>query len=139
MKFTIFTDGGARGNPGPSGAGAVIFDEKKVQVGEVSAFLGVRTNNYAEYEALILALQRLLDLLSVDKAEPVDVEVRMDSELIVKQLRGEYKVKHPDMKTQYARVATLLSQFRAVIFVHIPREENAIADAYANEAMDRGR
>jgi ribonuclease HI len=137
MMFTIFADGGARGNPGPAGAGAYITDESGKEVVSVSVFLGVRTNNYAEYEAIILGLEKLLDIIALEPSEPVDVLVCMDSELVIKQLRGEYKVKHPDMKTQFARVAPLISAFRKVSFKHVPREKNKDADRLANEAMDR--
>jgi len=138
MKFTIFADGGARGNPGLSGAGAYITDETGKEVATVSTFLGVRTNNYAEYEAIILGLEKLLDIIALEPSEPVDVLICMDSELVIKQLRGEYKVKHPDMKTQFARVTPLMSAFRNVSFKHVPREKNKDADRLANEAMDRG-
>lgn len=127
----IYTDGGARGNPGPAGAGAVIYKGKE-KVSEVSRFLGKQTNNWAEYEALILALEA---------AEPFSknaaVTVRMDSELIVKQMRGEYRVKDAELKKQHAKVKALIEQhFPNISFVHVRREENTEADQLANEAMD---
>jgi ribonuclease HI len=137
MQFTIHTDGGARGNPGPAGAGAMIRDERGNSVASVSKFLGTCTNNFAEYEAVILALQEVQKLPHGETAH-VDIVVKMDSELVVKQVRGEYKIKHPTLREQYARLRELISMFHSVSFVHVPREENSDADALANEAMDRG-
>lgn len=137
MQYTIHADGGARGNPGPSGAGAVIRDEGGSIVGSVSKFLGHRTNNFAEYEAVILAAQTLHAQLGA-QAKECDLVVKMDSELVVKQMRGEYKVKHPGLKAQYARLLDALSGFKTATFMHVPRAQNADADALANEAMDRG-
>lgn len=136
MAITIFTDGGSRGNPGPSGAGAAIYKGEK-EIGSVSKFLGTQTNNWAEYEALILALETTHRLLG----SPVTslVTIKMDSELIVKQMKGEYKVKNPDMKIKHQRVKELiLESFPKIEFVHVRREYNKRADELANEAMDRG-
>ena len=136
-SFTIHADGGSRGNPGPSGAGAMIRDHLGNSVGSVSQFLGTRTNNYAEYEAVILAFETLAKLLK-GKTGSVEVVVKMDSQLVVKQMKGEYKVKHPVMKEQQARLIRAISAFGKVTFTHVFREENSDADALANEAMDRG-
>ncbi|MBV9349702.1 MAG: ribonuclease HI family protein [Patescibacteria group bacterium] len=133
--ITIFTDGGARGNPGPAGSGAVIYDGPK-KVAEISKYLGVQTNNFAEYEALLLALQKTIELFG----SPVErsVEVKMDSELIVKQMNGEYKVKHPMLKEKHTRAKLTIAQaFPRIVFRHVRREENAEADQLANDAMDR--
>lgn len=138
MRFTIHADGGARGNPGPSGAGAMIRDEFGNSVASVSQFLGKRTNNFAEYEAVILAFEALVKLVPVGKRGKTEVVVKLDSELVVKQMLGEYKVKHPVLKGQYARLAVLATTFGHVSFTHVPRAENSDADALANEAMDRG-
>jgi ribonuclease HI len=133
-QVVIYTDGGARGNPGPAGAGAVVYKGKK-KVADVSEYLGHRTNNWAEYEALILALTVARDELGVVTA----AEVRMDSELIVKQMNGEYKVKHPDLKEKHLRVRALIAEsFPGITFTHVPREKNKEADRNANDAMDRG-
>ncbi|MBI5405611.1 ribonuclease HI family protein [Candidatus Kaiserbacteria bacterium] len=137
MKFTIHADGGARGNPGPAGAGAMIRDHLGNSVASVSRFLGTRTNNFAEYEAVILAFETLAKLLK-GKTGAVEVAVKMDSELVVKQMKGVYKVKHPTMKAQYARLMHAASAFKSVSFTHVPRAQNSDADALANEAMDRG-
>jgi len=136
--FTIHADGGSRGNPGPAGAGAMLRDHLGNSVASVSQFLGTRTNNYAEYEAVILAFETLAKLIGEKKAGGTTVEVKMDSELVVKQMRGVYKVKHPTMKAQYARLMEAKSVFKDVSFTHVFREQNSDADALANEAMDRG-
>ncbi len=137
MRFTIHADGGARGNPGPAGAGAVIRDETGSTIAVVSKFLGHRTNNFAEYEAVISAFEELDKRIAKGKRAETDVEVKMDSELVVKQMNRQYKVKHPDWKVQHARLAMLAAPFRAVSFTHVPRAQNGDADALANEAMDR--
>jgi ribonuclease HI len=136
--FTIHADGGARGNPGPAGAGAVVRDKFGSTVAGVSKFLGKQTNNFAEYEAVILAFETLAKLVPAGKRGKTEVAVKMDSELVVKQMKGEYKVKHPVLKGQYARLAALAATFKNVSFTHVPRAQNSDADALANEAMDRG-
>lgn len=133
MSIVIYTDGGARGNPGPAGAGVVIYDGT-TKVAEVKKFLGERqTNNWAEYEALVIALTEAKKR-NLGKRP---VEIRMDSELIVKQMNGEYQVKEATLWPQYMKVHNLLvANFENVKFVHVRREENKEADALANEAMD---
>jgi len=133
MKIVIYTDGGARGNPGPAGAGAVIFDEEKKVLGEVSEYLGEQTNNWAEYEAIVLALQKAKEL----SLEERETEMRMDSELIQRQLTGVYKVKDAGLREQYAKVQDLLASFPMISFTHVRREHNTEADRLANAAMDR--
>lgn len=131
MSVVIYTDGGARGNPGPAGAGVVILNGGSL-VTEIKKYLGSRqTNNWAEYEALFLALEE-----AKRRGLTGEVEIRMDSELIVKQMRGEYRVKEPTLKPQYEKVRTLLADFAAVRFVHVRREENKEADRLVNEAID---
>lgn len=137
MKFTLYADGGSRGNPGPAGAGALVTDEEGVQVVTVSEFLGTTTNNVAEYTAVVRALEGLHALLK-DAASGAVVEVRMDSQLVVKQMNGEYKIKHPSMIPLAARVKELARTFKQVTFTHVYRDQNKKADALANEAMDRG-
>ena len=136
--FTIHADGGARGNPGPSGAGAMIRDHLGNSVASVSEYLGHRTNNYAEYEAVILAFETLAKLVPKGKLAKTEVVVKMDSELVVKQMKGLYKVKHPVLKGQYARLTHAAGAFGTVTFTHVPRAQNSDADALANAAMDRG-
>ncbi|MEK7530517.1 MAG: ribonuclease HI family protein [Patescibacteria group bacterium] len=136
MSVTIFTDGGARGNPGPAGAGAVLYKGKKI-LAEVSEYLGHQTNNYAEYQALLLALEACREKLGSPVREPV--MIKMDSELIVRQMKGEYRVKEPTLKLLHADAQSLIHEsFPKIEFIHVRRELNAEADALANQAMDRG-
>ena len=135
MEYSIQADGGSRGNPGPAGAGAIVRDSKGKTVFTVSEFLGHTTNNVAEYTAILRALEGLAEVAG---AKTATVKVEMDSELVVKQMRGEYKIKHPNLKPLATQVALLLHRFKSVTFSHIPRAKNADADALANKAMDRG-
>jgi ribonuclease HI len=128
--YQLYTDGGARGNPGPAGAGAVLRAPDGTEVEAISAYLGEMTNNQAEYRALLLGLQAAID------NNVRELEVCMDSELIVKQMTGEYKVKHPDMKPLNAQARALVAQFDVVHFKHIRREFNSDADALVNQAID---
>lgn len=137
MRYTIHADGGARGNPGPAGAGAIIRDEFGSTVGSISKFLGHQTNNVAEYEAVILAFEALYRAVPAAERETTGVVVKLDSELVVRQMKGEYKVRNPVLKEQQARLAQVVAAFGSVAFTHIPREENSDADALANAAMDR--
>lgn len=131
MKLIIHSDGGARGNPGPAGIGACLHNEEGVLVAEVSEFLGVSTNNQAEYKALIAGLNKAVEL----KAETVDCF--LDSELVVKQINREYKVKNKDLAPLFLQVCNILTKLKGYKFIHIPREQNKEADKLANEAMDR--
>jgi len=130
--FVIYSDGGSRGNPGIS-AFAVVVTQDGRMIEEYSEFLGVHTNNYAEYRGLIYAIGRALH----HKAE--DVEFVMDSELVIKQMRGEYKVKSPDMKSLNEDAKALSSLIRNVRFTHVRRENPMIsrADHLLNLEMDR--
>ncbi len=131
MKLIIEADGGSRGNPGVAGAGAVIIDaESGVVLREISEAVGIATNNVAEYTALLLALEAAFEL-----SPTASVLVRMDSKLVVEQMSGRWKIKHPDMMSLGAKVQKLISS-KQVEFVWIPREQNALADALANKAMD---
>lgn len=132
--YTVYTDGGARGNPGPAGAGAAIFDQSMKLVAEVSEYLGEQTNNWAEYEAIVLGLEKLFDITNGD----AEVLVRLDSQLAQRQLTGEYKVKDAELYKQYLRVQNLVQKFTKVSFEHVRREQNTEADALANKAMDKG-
>lgn len=138
MKILIHTDGGARGNPGPAGIGAVIQNEAGEVLAEISEYIGEATNNVAEYDALIAALRKAKELFGATLRE-MEVEVCMDSELIVRQLGGVYKVKEPTLKEKFAQVATLrLEDVPHVTFTHVRREKNAHADRLVNEAIDTG-
>lgn len=127
----IYTDGGARNNPGPAGAGAVILlDEKRV--GEVKKYLGSQTNNWAEYEAVALALAEAKRLGLAGKP----LEVRMDSKLVVEQVSRNWKIKEPALRLQAQKVWELLRDFPEYKFVYVPREYNKEADLLVNEAID---
>lgn len=131
MKLIIEADGGSRGNPGLSGAGAVVFDAASGNIlREISEAVGIATNNVAEYSAVIFALEAAFE---IDQA--AEIVVRMDSKLVVEQMSGRWKIKHPDMLSLGARVQQLISG-KNVEFVWIPREQNVLADALANKAMD---
>jgi len=138
-RITLHTDGGARGNPGPAGCGAVIHDDSGKTLKEASLYLGHKTNNYAEYSAVILGLETIAKHFGKAQCKNLEVEVRMDSELICKQLNGEYQIKEETLFPLYIKVHNLVvSTFPHVSFVHVPREDNGHADRLANEAMDRG-
>ncbi len=131
-KYIIYTDGGARGNPGPAGIGAVIYDEEKNIIAEISEYIGITTNNQAEYKALIAALKKAKEL----KAEELDCY--LDSELVVKQLKREYKVKNQDLAPLFLEIHNLSLSFKNINYTHVRRELNKDADKLANIAMDRG-
>ena len=134
-KIIIYTDGGSRNNPGVAGAGVYVVDEKGNEILKLKKFLGIQTNNWAEYEALILGLKRIKDEFG-EKIKKISFEVRMDSQLIVRQINGVYRVKEPSLLKQFVKVNNLKASFSKIIFNHIPRSENKEADKLANEAMD---
>jgi len=127
---SLYIDGGARGNPGPAGAGGVLFDSANKKIGEFKKYLGETTNNQAEYQGLILGLK----LARENKI--TKLSIFMDSELIVKQVRGEYKVKNEGLKPLFEKVMKLLSKFSKYKITHILRGRNKLADALVNEAID---
>jgi len=130
-KIIIYTDGGARGNPGPAAIG-VVFPDLKKEYGEQ---IGVATNNIAEYKAVIFGLKKVKQLLK-DEYENIEIEIRSDSELLVHQMNGKYKVKNENLKHLYIETQNLLRNFRSVVFIHIPREKNKEADRMVNSALD---
>jgi len=128
MKAILHTDGGARGNPGPAGIGAVLKVGEKEHL--FKRYIGEATNNQAEYQALLLGLEK------TEEAGATEVECYLDSELVVKQLRREYKVKDKDLAVLFVRVWNLMSGFKKVSFHHVMREQNKLADQLVNEAID---
>jgi len=126
------TDGGARGNPGPAGYGVVIHDSSGRKVAALSQYLGRQTNNCAEYQALIAALKYAIE------HGPKALKVVSDSELMVRQIRGIYKVKDPTLRDLYARASELISQLEWFHIEHVLRGSNREADELANQAMDKG-
>jgi probable phosphoglycerate mutase len=130
LKAILYADGACRGNPGPAGAGAVLLDGTGRVIAELTKFLGVATNNVAEYEGLIIGLERA-QRLGVD-----ELEVRMDSKLVVEQMSGRWKIKHPNMKPLALKAGALLATFPKRTITHVPRDQNEIADALSNRAID---
>jgi ribonuclease HI len=128
--YTAYADGASRGNPGPSAIGVVVFDPAGREVYSASRRLGRATNNEAEYRAAITALEAALGLRASR------VELRMDSELVVRQLSGRYRVRNPRLIPLYKRLLDLRGRFAAVTFRYVPREENRPADRLANKALD---
>jgi ribonuclease HI len=129
--LTLQFDGGSRGNPGPAGIGVVVRAEDHTPLVTLGRFIGRATNNVAEYKALILALQEAVTLGAKK------IIIRGDSELVIKQMRGEYRVKHPDMKVLFDEAQRLLKNFGHVKIEHNLRGKNVLADKLANLAMDR--
>jgi ribonuclease HI len=130
VRVVVHVDGGARGNPGPAAAAAVITDAGGAVLDEASAYLGEATNNVAEYRGLLLGLEHARALGATE------VEVVNDSELVAKQVNGEYKVKHPDMKALHAQAREALGRFASWSIRSVPRAQNADADALVNQALD---
>jgi ribonuclease HI len=130
VKAILYSDGASRGNPGPAGAGAVLLDADGHVIAELTKFLGVTTNNVAEYEGFIIGLEEA-QRRGVD-----DLDVRMDSKLVVEQMRGRWKIKHPNMKPLALKAGALFATFPTRTIAHVPRDENAIADALSNRAID---
>jgi len=129
-KLIAFADGGSRGNPGQSACAVVVFDDKNEELLRRSRRLGVTTNNVAEYHGVLLALE-LAETLGAG-----EVEIRIDSELVVRQLNGQYKVKHPSLKPLHARARAQMASFGRVTIYHVPREENELSDGLVNDELD---
>jgi ribonuclease HI len=130
VKAKLHADGGARGNPGPAGIGVVIFDENGEEIGEIARGIGHATNNVAEYTALIEGLKMASDLGTTD------LEIFLDSELVVKQLSGEWKIKNDRLRQLAVVARRLMNSFDSASIEHVRREFNADADRLANQGMD---
>ena len=136
-KIIIYTDGGSRGNPGPGAVGVVFCNEKGEIFEKYSQYLGENfTNNEAEYQAVIFALKKFKSLFGKKLAKNSEIELRSDSELLIKQLRGEYKILEPKIQPLFIAVWNLKLDFKKVKFTHISREKNKEADRLVNEALD---
>lgn len=131
--LTLEFDGGSRGNPGPAGIGAVVRAADGTPLITLGRFIGKATNNVAEYKALIAAMQEALRLGARR------IVIRGDSELVIKQMNGQYRVRHPDMKVLYDQARALISEFEKVTITHNLRHKNELADKLANRAMDLRR
>lgn len=130
MRGVLHADGGARGNPGPAGIGVVLENDSGEVVERIGRGIGVATNNVAEYQALISGLELALT------RGVTEIQVFLDSELVVSQVKGEWKIKKDSLRTLAARASSLLQQFDSFTIAHVPREKNADADKLANEGMD---
>ncbi len=129
-KVFLYTDGGSRGNPGPAGIGVVILDSAKKRIKDLYKYIGETTNNVAEYNALIHGLEEAA------KLNADEVVINMDSELIAKQLNGEYRVKDPDIKPLFEKALGIMKNFRAFEIRHIERSKNKEADKLVNKAIN---
>lgn len=130
MKAKLFADGGSRGNPGPAASGAVLFAEDGSVLAEVGLYLGIATNNVAEWRALLIGLERAREI-GVD-----EIAIRMDSELVVRQITGVYRVKHADLIPLCSQAKAMLRTFKSVDIAHVPRKQNAAPDAVVNSVLD---
>lgn len=132
-SFIIEADGGSRGNPGRAGSGSLVIDAKTGEIlAEIGVYIGIATNNVAEYRAMLEGIRR-----AVEVDPTAAIHVRMDSQLVIEQMSGRWKIKHPDMRELAAEARQLIGH-RPVTFEWIPRAENSRADAIANRAMDMG-
>ena len=129
-KVIICADGAARGNPGPAAIGATLKDDKGNLIASISRRIGTTTNNQAEYQAIIAAMEKAISLGARY------IELKSDSELVVKQINGRYKVKNTALRPLYQKVVHLTGSLEGFTITHIPREQNAEADALANKALD---
>lgn len=135
QHIIIYTDGGSRGNPGPAAFGVVLkYNGEKKEYGE---FMGVATNNQAEYQGVVFGLRKVKQLIGKERAGETQVEVRSDSELLVKQLNGEYKVLDEHIQKLWMEIWNLKLDFKEVIFKHIFREDNSEADRMVNVTLDQ--
>lgn len=136
-KIIIYTDGGSRGNPGPAAVGYVITDAKGAILKSAGETLGRKTNNEAEYEAVIRALKKLKALVGKEKTKSMAVEIRADSELLVRQLNHEYKIESETTIPLFIQIWNLILDFGSISFTHVPREKNREADRMVNQALDQ--
>ncbi|PIR69243.1 MAG: hypothetical protein COU47_04050 [Candidatus Niyogibacteria bacterium CG10_big_fil_rev_8_21_14_0_10_46_36] len=136
--IVIYTDGGSRGNPGPAAIGVVIQDVGGRDIKSYGEQIGERTNNEAEYEAVIFALKKAKQLFGKAKAKQMRVEVRMDSELVMRQLSGIYKIEEERLFPLYMKAHNLTLDFGSIVYTHLMRDKNKEADRLLNEALDAG-
>ncbi len=136
-KLIIYTDGGSRGNPGPAAIGVVFADAAGRTSKRYGKTIGARTNNEAEYEAVLFALQKTRALFGKEKIKTLAVEVRMDSELVCRQLNGQYKIEEERLWPFFMKIWNTRLDFGRLAFRHVPRGQNREADRLVNEALDR--
>jgi len=135
-KIIIYTDGGSRGNPGPAAIGVSFCNERGESFKKYSEYLGEATNNEAEYQAVVFALKKFKALFGKKLAQSTEIEIKSDSELIIKQLNGEYKILEPNIQQLFLQLWNLRLDFKSIKFKRIPREKNKEADGLVNEALD---
>ncbi|MEK7150686.1 MAG: ribonuclease HI family protein [Patescibacteria group bacterium] len=135
-KIIIYTDGGSRGNPGPAALGVVIKDEKGETLKSYGEALGIKTNNEAEYEAVVYGLKKAKQLFGSAKLKSIQIEMRMDSQLIQKQLSGEYKIENEKLFPAFIKINNFQVEHGVLKFTHVPREKNRDADRMVNQALD---
>ncbi len=135
-KIIVYTDGGSRGNPGPAALGVVIKDEKGNLIKKYGEALGAKTNNEAEYAAVVSALKKIKALFGKEKTKKMVVDMRMDSELVAKQLTGKYKIEVERLFPLFIKIWNLKMDFKNISYTHVPREQNKEADQMVNEALD---
>ncbi|MCL5411256.1 MAG: ribonuclease HI family protein [Patescibacteria group bacterium] len=137
-KFIVYTDGGARGNPGPAASAAIIKDSAGIVREKCGKYLGETTNNVAEYQGVILALQRLKETVSAGERFQTSVDFFLDSELVVKQLNGLFQVKNDSLRELVLKVRELETGFNKISYQHISRKKNVEADKLVNQILDKG-
>ncbi len=135
MKITIYADGGSRSNPGPAAVGVVIVRNNQI-IKKYGEFIGQATNNQAEYQAVVFALKKVKLLFGKKKAKEMEIEIKVDSELLAKQLNHQYKIKEKDLQPLFINIWNLMLDFGQISFKHIPRGENKEADRLVNQALD---
>jgi len=136
QKIIVYTDGASRGNPGPASIGVVVKNDKEKILKEYSKTIGETTNNDAEYQAVIFVLKKMKALFGKKNIKNYEILIKSDSQLLVFQLTGKYKIKHPNIEKLFIQVWNLKVDYHKVDFEHIPREQNKLADQLANEALD---
>jgi len=135
MKLVVYTDGGARGNPGPAAIGVVITQQGQT-LKKYPEFIGQVTNNQAEYQAIIFALKKVKLLFGRKKVKTMEIEICLDSELVAKQLNHQYKIKEKDLQPLFLKTWNLILDFGQINFKYIPRQQNKEADRLVNQSLD---
>lgn len=136
QKIIVYTDGGSRGNPGPAAIGVAIYNGAGHLLKSYGKAIGIATNNEAEYGAVIFALEKVKALFGKEKIKEMQCEVYMDSELVVRQLNGEYKIEQERLLPLFIKIWNLRVDFGSLAFAHVPREQNREADRLVNQALD---
>ncbi len=134
LKLIVYTDGASRGNPGPASYGFTVADGKGKLLYEEGEYIGITTNNVAEYTAVLKSFKLIRK--KFQEKSPLQIELFADSKLVAEQLSGRFKIKHPNLKPIFNEIKVLEMQFGSVMYTHVPREKNTLADSLANKALD---